>query len=533
LQRAATVLGCAAPALLCATLALAPTLGKAFTIDDPLFLRQAEHALTDPRHPTAFTVTWDKQPERMSTIMPSGPLMAWLLVPALARGASETLAHLPNLGALLLAAIAVVMLALRLGLSRAEAALAALWVVATPAVLGMASTCMPDVPSLAFGTLGIERFLAWKEQRRWHQALVASLALALALLARPHAVLLIGVAALAALDSGGTGSPLAFSRWQKVPRLRWLSLFAAPLLAFVVLRITHDPVEGGGNVAGSAQSLVTYRSLHSNLVAFPIHFVLALPLAIPWSIVRRRALWWRLGLVLTPLFVVPIAFTAGLRFAWLAPVAALGVVVLIDVLGRVWRAGDAVSVALGAWLLISLPVVSYIHLPAKYTVLSAPAAALLLVRELAGRRSLAIGAIGCGLVLGMLVVRADARFAGLGKRAAEELIAPRTARGERTWFAGHWGFQWYAEQAGGRCLTAPPPPLVAGDVIVAATHMHTSEAMDGVPRKKLLRTLTDTSFGGRVMSRPAGAGFFSNGWGYLPWSLGSDEIERFDVWQVE
>jgi hypothetical protein len=517
--------------MLCAALALAPTLDKAFTIDDTLFLKQAEHARVDPWHPTAFTVTWDKQPERMSAIMPSGPVMAYLLMPAIVRGASETLAHLPNLAALWVAAIALVMLALRLGLSRTDATLAALLVVAAPAVLGMASTCMPDVPSLALGTLGIERFLAWKESRRWHQALMCALALALAMLARPHALLLLGVAALAALD--GKGTPLRLGRWREVPRLRWLPLILAPALAWVALRLTHDPGEGGGNVAGAAQSLVTYRSLHANIVAFPTHFVLALPLAIPWLVVRRRALRWRLWLILTPLFVVPIAFTSGLRFAFIAPVAALGVVVLLDVLASAWRAGDALSLALAAWLLLALPVVSYIHLPAKYVVLSAPAVALLLLRELAAHRRVAVAAIAVGLTVGVLVVRADARFAAVGKQAARELIAPRTARGEATLFAGHWGFQWYAEHAGGRCLTVPAPPVKAGDVIVAGTYMHTSEAMDGIAHKKLIRSFGDSTFGGRVMSRRAGAGFFSNGWGYLPWSLGSDEIERFDVWEVE
>ena len=38
-----------------------------------------------------------------------------------------------------------------------------------------------------------------------------------------------------------------------------------------------------------------------------------------------------------------------------------------------------------------------------------------------------------------------------------------------------------------------------------------------------------------VQPAPGRAGFFSNGWGYLPWtwSFGGSEIERFDVWQIE
>ena len=57
---ALTVLRCGAPALLLAVAVLLPYLSKAFTIDDPLFLRSAEQVLRDPLHPTAFSIVWDE-----------------------------------------------------------------------------------------------------------------------------------------------------------------------------------------------------------------------------------------------------------------------------------------------------------------------------------------------------------------------------------------------------------------------------------------------------------------------------------------
>ncbi|MGB9005083.1 MAG: hypothetical protein WCB96_05090, partial [Candidatus Aminicenantales bacterium] len=61
----------AAPAMALATLVLLPFLGKAFTIDDTLFMRQAEHVLVDPLHPTAFEIVWSEAPvpRRVSSIM--------------------------------------------------------------------------------------------------------------------------------------------------------------------------------------------------------------------------------------------------------------------------------------------------------------------------------------------------------------------------------------------------------------------------------------------------------------------------------
>ncbi len=74
-----------------------------------------------------------------------------------------------------------------------------------------------------------------------------------------------------------------------------------------------------------------------------------------------------------------------------------------------------------------------------------------------------------GCALGFAILRADAAFADVGRRAAAELIAPRIAAGERVWFLGRWGFQWYAERAGARPVTLTAPFPARGDEVVVAT----------------------------------------------------------------
>jgi hypothetical protein len=90
---AARTLKSALPAILLATFVLVPFLDKPFTIDDTVFLFEARHTLTDPLHPTAFEMNWDRVPERVSTIVPTGPVMAWLLVPSIIFGDAEWAAH--------------------------------------------------------------------------------------------------------------------------------------------------------------------------------------------------------------------------------------------------------------------------------------------------------------------------------------------------------------------------------------------------------------------------------------------------------
>jgi hypothetical protein len=138
-----------------------------------------------------------------------------------------------------------------------------------------------------------------------------------------------------------------------------------------------------------------------------------------------------------------------------------------------------------------------------------------------------------GLALALLIMRADARFAALGRRAAAELIAPRVRAGAHVWFAGSWGFHHYAERAGARCLSRTPPQPERGDYLVATRVGEGSGLVALVPRRRLVGVLGDATAGGRIMSRADDAGFYSNAWGELPWAWGSSDLERFELWQVE
>src|SRR5262245_3897080 len=181
----------ALPAIAVVWALLLPFLGKAYTIDDPLFLKQAQHATVDPLHPTAVTVVWSDRPQRMSEIMPSGPVMAWLLVPCVSIGGAEWVAHLGQLALFTVAIIATVLLAVRLQCDVSAARAAGLLLAATPAALAMAGTAMPDISAMAFGVAGLERLLAWRDLGRVHQGIASGGLLALSALARPHALLLL------------------------------------------------------------------------------------------------------------------------------------------------------------------------------------------------------------------------------------------------------------------------------------------------------------------------------------------------------
>ena len=99
----------------------AAVLNKPFTIDDPLFLREAKHALVDPLHPADFEQVWNAGDRlKLSQYLLGGTLPAYVLVPVAALGGREWMAHLYQL--LLLCGFLIASLSVaRLGCYRRQA----------------------------------------------------------------------------------------------------------------------------------------------------------------------------------------------------------------------------------------------------------------------------------------------------------------------------------------------------------------------------------------------------------------------------
>jgi hypothetical protein len=398
----------------------------------------------------------------------------------------------------------------------------------------MAGTSMPDVAAMTFGVMGIAAFVGWIEEGKVRQAIGATLFLGLAMLTRCHLAALLPVAGILALPRRG------FQRRVAEKRLLLLlaPLFLALLLAGGVLLPMYLTSPVIGNKLSPLSRFIDDFSpslVLANGVAFSTHWVLAIPLALPWLVIYWRQLW-RLafaGMVLGCALIRPTTPSGFCKTSMLA----LGIVVLSDVVIRAYKQNDITRIFLTAWLFVALPTILYMHHPVKYDIAAAPAVAVLVSGAMGaarkGRQAMASGlALGGGIALGLCVVSADAVLAGLGRSAAAEMIAPAVRRGERVWFAGHWGYQWYAQQAGALPLTRQPLTARAGDLVVLDTADECT-VLSAYPRRHLVLRKSYTEPGGRVMDRHAGAGFFDNSFGYLPWAWGTTEIARFEMWRID
>jgi hypothetical protein len=190
------------------------------------------------------------------------------------------------------------------------------------------------------------------------------------------------------------------------------------------------------------------------------------------------------------------------------------------------------SALLWVWLFIPVPVIAYVQIAPKYLLPALPACAVLAAHGLdriTSRTTILTVLAGLGATLGCLILVADARMAGSARGAAAQLIRPRVQAGERVWFAGHWGFHWYAEAAGATPLSVDPPFPSPGDVIVSSSVSRPVGLLPLVPRA-LVETWGSSKAEGQVMSRHAG--FYSDLWGLLPWWREPPLGPGFEVWRV-
>ena len=555
-------LSAAWPALLLASLILLPWLNKAHTTDDTTFLLMSEHVLKDPLHPAAFEMLADGNRIRLSSQLVSGPVMAYLLVPSVLLGGAEWAAHLVQYLLMIAAILATGSLAFRLGLDHRGARLAGLLLASTPAVMAMATTSMADVPAMAFGVLGMEQYVAWRQGLRWTHGLAASLCFALAALSRPHLILLLAVAfalecgrllpgapasrrpgspetasSLRTKDSSPASGPPA-SNTGKGSRLRLLPVFAAVVFILLVTFLTADPTRSGSHFMAASISRFHPVNAASNMAAFFLHWILVFPLGFLWLSlgVRWRKVWSNPAPWLAALVTLLIWFLD--RGVHRVPEYALalafgGALVILDIAVDAYQRRDFVQAFLWCWLLIALPAVAYVQLPCRYLLGAAPGAAILLaflIRR-SGRITVVKWAVvSAGVALALLIIAADAEFAAFGRRIAAEQIAPRVAKGDQVWVNSEWGFEWYALKAGAIPLAKQPPYPLPGDVLVsssAAPHI----SLDLLPNRQLFDSISQSSHYGRIMSSPAG--FYSNGYGYLPWMCGSGQIERITISEIQ
>ena len=515
-------------------LAFVPFMGKAYHVDEPLFLAPARHILAEPRRPLDFDFNWYGRRVPMSEINNTPPLTLYALAAGLkATGGAELPMRLFFLPFDLLAAAALYGLARRF-LSRPL--LPALIVIASPAYLVGMNLLYPEKLAAAFGFSGLYALVRGLDERRpawfWGSAAL----LGAALLAKYAAALFLLPAAGFCLERG-VGA-------------RRLAGHLAACLGGLGVYLLWDLCGRGASLAAAWTVTAGASGMPWSGAAHKLRSLLAFmggcgPAVAVWPLLALRPRVRVLSLLCAAVLVV---FLPWLDLAPLVrPVDRLtGVIFSAGPLCALWwlcrGAPRPQGWALWApWTLAVLLLLGCVYwsIMARLVVFVLPPLVFAMAESLEAR--LAPGRLGrlygttlAGvLALSLALALVDYRHAGAQKALAAQVSEKYLARGRSVWCVSHWGLQYYLEQAGARVMDFARGgwSLVRpGDVAVSARVNSNYQPPKSPLFADVSRLTVYEPIPLRLISGWSGeGGFYSNVTGFLPYSLSREPLEEFTI----
>jgi 4-amino-4-deoxy-L-arabinose transferase-like glycosyltransferase len=522
---------------------LLPFSGRAFHIDDTLFIWAAQQIAKHPLDPYGFQVVWYTHPERMADVTQNPPLASYYA--ALAgkiAGWSERSLHL----AFILPAIAVTLGTYRLaGRFTRLRVLAAALALMTPATLICASSVMCDTLMLALSLWAIIFWLEGLGKGKGSLLILAALLLGASALTKYFAVSFI---------------PLLFvySLQQKRRLGNWAWYLLIPVAMLAGYDLWTGVLYGHGLLSGAASYATTVRTNEDASTLGRTWGALAFVGGSMLPALTFSALLWRRR----PLIVVAfLTILNGFGMGWFnfAPLPethwllisiqltlfiASGISVLALAIQDVSRWRDAYSVFLLLWVLGTFIFAGFVNWTTNVrSVLPLiPAAAILLARRLElttitwdrKRITYLSIAFAATLIPSLWVAGGDAASANAGREAAR-LIRDKTAKATGTvWFEGHWGFQYYMQLFGAQHLDVENDHLASGDYLAIALDKSTSVIGEPDPASVASRDEVSINLPLHVAtsSHELGAGCYSSFLGPLPFAFGPVEPQTYELFRL-
>jgi len=525
-----------------------PFVNQPFHIDDRIYLEVADNILDKPFYPYDYPAVYEGFEAPDAASHSHLPLTSYYLaaIKALTGTDHEWVFHLAFLIFPILAAWGMYDLAGRF--VRFPLAAAALLVV-SPVFLVLSHTLMTEVPLLSLWIVAFSRFFRVMDgsARKSDWMILTATVIAAAFIS-VTAIIPVFLFAFAAVVSGRPERPESrrlLSLLLGLPFVVWFLWF---LLAYHHYR----------------RFVLVNTFLHMNQRA-----------AFDWGLFGVKALSFVLNL--GALFLLPllvwIAFAWGFRLrvalsvffmafvpfytwvsGWFWPQTLLFAVFLSTGLLIVGALIASVRIktldAPGWWVLLlwfgavlAACLVLYYSGSARYTLGVLPVIVLITLRHLEHRikeeyflrNLLCLGVLLTG-AYSLWISVADYRFAQVYSEVASELSAKYARPGRVIWITGEWGFRYYMNRAGARTLLQTTTGPEADDIIIKpyvampwVTLYDTGEYTELVEQR-----YAKTESRVRLLDFASHAGFYSTGWGLLPFSVKRDESwEWFNVFRVK
>jgi hypothetical protein len=534
-----------------------PFSGKAFHIDDPLFVWTSQQIAHHPLNPYGFHLVWYVTDMPMFAITKNPPVSSYYgaLIGVVA-GWSERAWHL----GFLLPAFAVVLgtyrLAERFTASPLIAAAATLF---APGFLVSATGVMCDVMMLALWVWAVIFWLDGMDSAAPLYFAASSVLIAACALTKYFGASLILLLPVYSL-----------LKQRRVGAWAWYLLI--PVATLGGYQFWTKALYGRGLLwdaaayARSPQHVDQASRLTSGLVGLSFLGGCALPILLfsPFLWNRRQLIFGSLAAAIAGLaggmrWVLPLIHDPRQNWAWIGAQFAFYVAGGISVLGLVIadyrKRRDADSALLALWVLGTFLFAAFLNwtVNARSLLPLMPAAAILLARRLdedetrvaSTRHSsgMSIGIwpgmspakLGVPLALSaaasLSIAWGDATLANSGRSVASLIHRQTQNQAASVLFEGHWGFQYYMQLFGARPVEYYKFAFQTGNALVIPEN--TTSTFPIAPQFVAAQQTLQIEPHAHAATMALGAGFYSSVWGPLPFSFGRIPSENYLVVRLQ
>ncbi|MCK4353174.1 glycosyltransferase family 39 protein [candidate division WOR-3 bacterium] len=526
-----------------------PFVNKAFHIDDGVFLDTAKEIRQHPLYPySAFTKGYGVQFNRFED-MPHPPLFMYLLSIFLLNKISEPLLHIFSFLFAILAGVSAYFLAKRF---TRQPLFTTLLFISSPMFIISSHNIMTDMPALALCLASITAFIYGMEKNDTKALVLASILIGVASLIRYISLILFPLLLVYSILYRKSflktlwvllGSFLIFSIWP-IQNL----LFYKKFLLFASGDYVFSP--------GSFKMLSILRRGTSDLASiggatvFPIFLIGIYLRNLKGKIVY---LFTALGSIFA-MFALRIGnYAIGQKFL-LFLFLSIGIFITYKFFKRIIvsqsQKTDAVFLTFWYIIVLLLTIIAFPFGCARYMLPLLFPLIIIFINEVDEifQNKQKVFCIVCGIgisltfITGIVIALSDYEYAGVYRKFVKEsritnyLPDGRQAGESRftTWFVGEWGFRYYMEREGYSYLLSSDNSPKEGDILVIPT-IPCPWKIDSKLKVRIALIKTEDYKGRipiKVMNPETHTGFYSSGFGLLPYSFSTEKLESFNIYRV-
>ena len=522
-------------------LLLLPFVGKAYHIDDVMYLWAAQQIQSTPADFYGFIINWYGYEQLMHEANQNPPLLSYYLAFVTAiTGWSEISVHFWLLVPAVLFSLGVLNLAKILSLPQVPAVLIT---ILSPVYLISSTTVMTDVTMSAFFVWAVWYWLRGMSGENHLNFIVSSVLICCAVLTKYFALSLVPLL-------------FAYTLWEKKQLKPYLLYLIIPVLCMCLfeyltyLNYGHGLLfsAAGYTLSEGGDGFLSRVSRIFNGFVF-VGGCLLNVLFLTFFLLKKK---WLASLVLFIILFsfVAVQFSNSLEsvfpflpylpryvslqyFLYLTIGATLVYLSIYDFL----RFKDPASSLVVLWVMgcfLFLAVVNW-SVTARNVLPMLPALALIVARRFDGDFSL-FGQTKFvsysivflpAMLLSLMFVKADVAEANNQRQAAEKIATMTSAYKGQVWFFGHWGFQYYMERNGAKPYADKKTVFQLGDIVVMPTN---NTNINAKLSKKVfwpVMEIEDNSRWTNVMQPNAGAGFYSDRRGPMPLNIYNSPPDKY------